>query len=125
MNAFEFVKKSGLDSTKHILRDDASLVLDVDYDDLKRIVESHKIVTDFGGVVEAKQAYADMVGCTSWSRLGTAINDFEKSSLHPLVAGFVKEGLACYVWQMTPENLEELRVHDPVKYSLACQELSC
>ncbi|WP_291338748.1 hypothetical protein [Acinetobacter sp. UBA801] len=44
MKANEFIKKHGWEYAKHILTDDAPLVMDLNYTDLKRLVESHELV---------------------------------------------------------------------------------
>ena len=54
MKANEFIKKHGLEYAKHIFTDDAPLVMDLNYTDLKRLVESHELVESRGGLDAAK-----------------------------------------------------------------------
>ena len=54
MRANEFVKKFGWEYAKHILTDDAPLVMDLNYNDLKPLVESHELVEEYGGLDKAK-----------------------------------------------------------------------
>lgn len=54
MKANEFIKKHGLEYAKHILTDDAPLVMDLNYTDLKRLVESHDLIDICGGLDVAK-----------------------------------------------------------------------
>jgi len=44
MNATYFVKKYGLEYAKHIAYEDSVILVDLDYNDLKRLVESHELV---------------------------------------------------------------------------------
>lgn len=55
MKANEFFKKYGWEYAKHILADDAPLVMDLNYADLKRLVESHELVEHAGGLDSAKK----------------------------------------------------------------------
>ena len=55
MKANEFVKKFGWEYAKHILTDDALLVMDLNYNDLKRLVESHELIEQYNGLFEAKE----------------------------------------------------------------------
>ena len=54
MKANEFVKKFGWEYAKHILTDDAPLVMDLKYTNLKLIVESHELVESHNGLHCAK-----------------------------------------------------------------------
>ena len=58
MKANEFVKKFGWEYAKHILTDDAPLVMDLKYTNLKRLVESHELVEECGGITKAKERVA-------------------------------------------------------------------
>lgn len=55
MKANEFVKKFGWEYAKHILTDDAPLVMNLKYTNLKRLVESHELVESYGGLGKAKE----------------------------------------------------------------------
>lgn len=70
MNANEFVKKYGIEYAKHILLEDSVILVDLDYENLKRIVESHELVEKFGGLFQAK-AILDKEGFTG----GIELND--------------------------------------------------
>lgn len=74
MKANEFIKKHGWEYAKHILTDDAPLVMDLNYTNLKRLVESHELVEKLGGLDEAKIYVPD--GYKS-ERLKQAIADVE------------------------------------------------
>lgn len=50
MNAVEFIKKFGWEYAKHILTDDAPLVMDLNYADLKRYVDAYELVESYGGL---------------------------------------------------------------------------
>ena len=54
MRANEFVKKFGWEYAKHILTDEAPLVMDLNYNDLKPLVESHELVVQCGGLEDAR-----------------------------------------------------------------------
>ena len=54
MKSNVFVKKYGWEYAKHILTDDAPLVMDLNYTDLKRLVESHELVESYGGLEQCK-----------------------------------------------------------------------
>ena len=67
MKANEFVKKFGVHIADHCLNDCASpddrwfihhgaLIDGEDFDDLKRLVESHELVASWGGLADAKVA---------------------------------------------------------------------
>ena len=47
MTAQAFIKKHGWEYANHILTDDAPLVIDLNYTDLKRLVESHELVEKY------------------------------------------------------------------------------
>ena len=55
MKANEFVKKFGWEYAKHILTDDAPLVMDLNYTNLKRLVESHELVESYGGLSQSRR----------------------------------------------------------------------
>lgn len=58
MKASEFIKKYGIEHAKHILTDDAPLVMDLNYTDLKRLVESHDLIESCGGLdLSRKEAH--------------------------------------------------------------------
>ena len=76
MSANEFVKKYGLEYAKHIAYEDSVILVDLDYNNLKRIIESHELVENWGGLDDAKfalqlvrypeslkQAIADVESC--------------------------------------------------------------
>ena len=73
MKANEFVKKFGWEYAKHILTDDAPLVMDLKYTNLKRLVESHELVESVGGWNDATSLYDEYMG----KDLGKAIADVE------------------------------------------------
>lgn len=55
MNAVEFVRKFGWEYAKHILSDDAPLVMDLDYNELKSLVESWELVNLFHDLKTARR----------------------------------------------------------------------
>lgn len=68
MKANEFVKKFGVHIADHCLNDCASpddrwfihhgaLIDGEDFDDLKRLVESHELVEQLGGIAKTKEAF--------------------------------------------------------------------
>lgn len=66
MRANEFVKKYGLDEAKRLLqradgckRISVSGVYCFEYDELKRLIESHELVESKGGLTKAKEVLAD------------------------------------------------------------------
>ena len=61
MNANEFVKKFGLEYAKHILLEESVILVDLDYENLKRLVESHELVERVGGLLSAKANIIEMV----------------------------------------------------------------
>ena len=93
MKANEFVKKFGVHIADHCLNDCASpddrwfiyhgaLIDGEDFDDLKRLVESHELVESKGGLIKAKEILADNpVWCSGSKRysspLERAIADVE------------------------------------------------
>lgn len=78
MKANEFVKKYGWEYAKHILADDAPLVMDLNYADLKRLVESHELVESFNGLEMAKKFYDEnIIECSDAWNLKQAIADVE------------------------------------------------
>ena len=82
MKANEFVKKHGLEYAKHIAYEDSVILVDLDYSDLKRLVESHELVESKGGLIKAKEILADNpVWCSGSKRysspLERAIADVE------------------------------------------------
>ena len=60
MKANEFVKKYGLEYAKHIAYEDSVILVDLDYNDLKRLVESHELVKEHGNLERAKM-YAESI----------------------------------------------------------------
>ena len=54
MKANEFVKKFGLEYAKHIAYEDSVILVDLDYNDLKCLIESHELVELRGGLDAAK-----------------------------------------------------------------------
>ena len=54
MKANEFVKKFGWEAAKHIDYEDSVILVDLDYNDLKRLVESYELVESRGGLDAAK-----------------------------------------------------------------------
>lgn len=90
MKANEFVKKFGWEYAKHILTDDAPLVIDLNYTDLKRLVESWELLEKLGGINKSKKvARKSYDSCSSiisdrttgfeckWVELNRAIKDVE------------------------------------------------
>lgn len=59
MKANEFIKKYGWEYSKHILNEDSVILVDLDYENLKRLVESHELVESKGGLTKAKEILAD------------------------------------------------------------------
>lgn len=47
MKANEFIKKFGLEYAKHIAYEDSVILVDLDYNDLKRLIESHELVESY------------------------------------------------------------------------------
>ena len=78
--AVEFVKQHGWEYAKHILTDDAPLVIDLNYTYLKRIIDSYELIKkDFESVEMAEYEYM-VSGCYSepyWIRIKQAIADVE------------------------------------------------
>ena len=74
MNAVELIRTSGIDYAKHILSDDAPLVMGLDYNELKRLVESYELVESVGGWNNATELYDEYLD----KDLGRAIEDVRK-----------------------------------------------
>ena len=55
MKSNEFVKKYGVEYAKHILTNDAPLVLDLNYTELKRLVDSYELVEGCSGIDVVKR----------------------------------------------------------------------
>lgn len=55
MNANEFVKEHGWEYSKHIVNEGSVILIDLDYNKLKSLVESWELVDDFGGLETSKQ----------------------------------------------------------------------
>ena len=81
MNIVEFVKKFGWEYAKHILIDDAPLVMDLNYTDLKLLVERYELVESYGGLESAKEfvgsEYRKLSQPKTYNRLCEAISDVE------------------------------------------------
>ena len=86
MKANEFVKKHGLDEVKKILQcapDFALSILDdgdeTDLCDLKRLIDSHEIVDQYGGLVVIKECVDKTIFPLSdrIARMKQAISDVE------------------------------------------------
>lgn len=78
--AVEFVKQHGWEYAKHILTDDAPLVIDLNYAYLKRIIESHELIRkDFESVEMAEYEYMISASYNEsyWVRVKQAIVDVE------------------------------------------------
>ena len=78
--AVEFVKQHGWEYAKHILTDDAPLVMDLNNSYLKRIIDSYELIKkDFESVEMAE--YECMVSASYnepyWVRVKQAILDVE------------------------------------------------
>ena len=76
MKANEFVKKFGLEYAKHILNEDSVILVDLDYTQLKRIIDSYELVGRYGTADEAKE-YLPMLRMDSYDELKQAIADVE------------------------------------------------
>ena len=87
MKANEFVKKFGWNDARVCILNCAcpedrwlmrhgNLVSDQDFDDLKRLVESHELVGRYGTADEAKE-YLPMLRMDSYDELKQAIADVE------------------------------------------------
>ena len=74
--AVEFVKQHGWEYAKHILTDDAPLVMDLNYTYLKHLIDSYDLVERYGTVDEAKE-YLPMLRMDSYDDLKQAIADVE------------------------------------------------
>ena len=78
--AVEFVKQHGWECAKHILTDDASLVIDLNYTYLKRIIDSYELIKkDFESVEMAEYEYMVSASYNEpyWVRVKQAILDVE------------------------------------------------
>ena len=78
MKANEFVKKFGLEYAKHIAYEDSVILVDLDYNDLKRLIESHELVKEHGTIEHAKEyANSPYTAPEVKERLKQAIADME------------------------------------------------
>ena len=78
--AVEFVKQYGWEYAKHILTDDAPLVIDLNYNYLKRIIDSYELIKkDFESVEMAEYEYMVSASYNEpyWVRVKQAILDVE------------------------------------------------
>ena len=78
--AVEFVKQHGWGYAKHILTDDAPLVIDLNYSYLKRIIDSYELIKkDFESVEMAEYEYMVSASYNEsyWVRVKQAIADLE------------------------------------------------
>ena len=78
--AVEFVKQHGWEYAKHILTDDAPLVIDLNYTYLKRIIDSYELIKkDFESVEMAEYEYMVSASYNEsyWVRVKQAISDVE------------------------------------------------
>ena len=78
--AVEFVKQHGWEYAKHILTDDAPLVMDLNYSYLKRIIDSYELIKkDFESVEMAEYEYMVSASYNEpyWVRVKQAILDVE------------------------------------------------
>ena len=78
--AVEFVKQHGWEYAKHILTDDAPLVIDLNYTYLKRLVDSYELIKkDFESVEMAEYEYMFSASYNEsyWVRVKQAIADLE------------------------------------------------
>lgn len=78
--AAEFVKQYGWEYAKHILTDDAPLVIDLNYTYLKRIIDSYELIKkDFESVEMAEYEYMVSASYNEpyWVRVKQAILDVE------------------------------------------------
>ena len=78
--AVEFVKQHGWEYAKHILTDDAPLVIDLNYTYLKRIIDSYELIKkDFESVEMAEYEYMVSASYNEpyWVRVKQAIADVE------------------------------------------------
>ena len=79
--AVEFVKQHGWEYAKHILTDDAPLVIDLNYSYLKRIIDSYELIKkDFESVEMAEYEYMVSASYNEsyWVRVKQAIEDVER-----------------------------------------------
>ena len=78
--AVEFVKQHGWEYAKHILTDDAPLVMDLNNSYLKRIIDSYELIKkDFESVEMAEYEYMVSASYNEpyWVRVKQAILDVE------------------------------------------------
>ena len=78
--AAEFVKQHGWEYAKHILTEDAPLVMDLNYSYLKRIIDSYELIKkDFESVEMAEYEYMVSASYNEpyWVRVKQAILDVE------------------------------------------------
>lgn len=73
MNAVEFVKKHGWEYARHILSDDAPIVVGLDCNELKRLIESWELIEKLGGLIKAKEVYQQYWNSGVGSAMGHAI----------------------------------------------------
>lgn len=75
MKANEFINKYGIDVAKNSL---SKSEIESDFNnELKRLIESHYLVRDLGGVKVAKEMYEIIKTCRSGDKLKQAIADVE------------------------------------------------
>lgn len=78
--AVEFVKQHGWEYAKHILTEDAPLVMDLNYTYLKRLIDSYELIKkDFESVEMAEYEYMVSASYNEpyWVRVKQAIADVE------------------------------------------------
>ena len=78
--AVEFVKQHGWEYAKHILTDDAPLIIGLNYTYLKRIIDSYELIKkDFESVEMAEYEYMVSASYNEpyWVRVKQAIADVE------------------------------------------------
>lgn len=86
MKANDFIKKFGLEYAKHILLEESVILVDLDYENLKRLVESHELVEKHGGIDSLNDLFCVYsmrsvrlmaVGSLTYARAMQAIADVE------------------------------------------------
>ena len=78
--AVEFVKQHGWEYAKHILTDDAPLIIGLNYTYLKRLIDSYELIKkDFESVEMAEYEYMVSASYNEpyWVRVKQAILDVE------------------------------------------------
>ena len=78
--AVEFVKQHGWEYAKHILTDDAPLIIGLNYTYLKRLIDSYELIKkDFESVEMAEYEYMVSASYNEpyWVRVKQAIADVE------------------------------------------------